>query len=330
MKIIGLEEHFATPEIVKAWLSLDARTQDMAIKASTEGEGGRRLLEIGPERIAAMDDAGIDVQVLSLTTPGVQNLTADVAVDLARASNDLLTEAIGKYPDRFQGFATLPTPAPHVAAKELERGVRELGLQGAMIFGRTGNRNLDHPDFTPVFEAAAALRAPLYLHPQTPQPGVLEAYYLGFNESVDSLFARAGIGWHYETGMQIVRMAVAGVFDRYPDLKIITGHMGEVILFYLDRLDVITGAAKLPRKISDYVKQHVYVTPSGLWSHRYLRWVIEVLGADHVLMATDYPFAETPKNIARTFLQVADLTEEERRKVAYGNWERLTAAVRRG
>jgi predicted TIM-barrel fold metal-dependent hydrolase len=329
MKIIGLEEHFATPEIVRAWQSLDVRIQDMAIKASTEGEGGRRLLELGPERISAMDDAGIDVQVLSLTTPGVQNLPADIAVGLARASNDRIRAAIEEYPDRFQGFATLPTPAPHTAAKELERAVRELGLQGAMIFGRTGNQNLDHPDMSPVLEAADALRAPLYLHPQTPQSGVLEAYYLGFNEGVDSLLARAGIGWHYETGMQIVRMAVAGVFDKYPDLKIITGHMGEVILFYLDRLDLITGAAKLPKKISAYVKQHVYVTPSGLWSQRYLRWVIEVLGADHVLMATDYPFAETPRNIARTFLREADLTDEERKDVAYGNWERLTAAIRR-
>jgi uncharacterized protein len=172
MKIIGLEEHFATPEIVKAWLSLDIRQQDMAIRASTEGEGGRRLLELGPERLSAMDDAGVDVQVLSLTTPGVQNLPADTAVNLACVSNDRLTEAINKYPDRFQGFAALPTPAPHAAAKELERAVRELGLKGAMIFGRTGDRNVDHPDFTPMLEVASALKAPLYLHPQTPPPGV--------------------------------------------------------------------------------------------------------------------------------------------------------------
>lgn len=264
MKIIGLEEHFAIPEVFETWKSLDPRQQDFAIKASTEGEGGRRLLEFGSERIAAMDEAGIDVQVMSLTTPGLQNLAADTAVRLSRLSNDRVAEVIRTRPDRFQGFATLPTPVPKVAAQELERAVRELGLQGAMVFGRTGTLNFDHKDYWPIFEVASALKAPLYIHPQTPQSGILDAHYAGFSEDVDSLFARAGIGWHYEAGIQILRMVLAGVFDRFPDLKIITGHMGEVILFYLDRIDLMTPASKLPRKISEYVKQHVYVTPSGL------------------------------------------------------------------
>jgi|SRR5271170_570794 len=124
MKIIGLEEHFAIPEVVQAWQSLDGRSQDMAIKASTEGEGGRRLLDIGHERLSAMDDMGIDVQVLSLTTPGVQNLPADAAIHLASTSNDRIAAATQKHPDRFQGFATLPTPTPYDAARELERAVR--------------------------------------------------------------------------------------------------------------------------------------------------------------------------------------------------------------
>jgi uncharacterized protein len=142
-------------------------------------------------------DLGFHVQVPSLTTPGVQNLAADASVELARASNDRVAEVVRFRPERFQGFATLPTPVPRIAAQELERAVRTLGLQGAMIFGRTGNRNCDHQDFWPVFEAASALKAPLYMHPQTPQNGVLDAYYTGFGVDVDSLFARAGIGWHY-------------------------------------------------------------------------------------------------------------------------------------
>ena len=149
----------------------------------------------------------------------------------------------------------------------------EVRLQGAMLFGRTGDRNLDHPSFWPIFEAASALRAPLYLHPQTPRSGVVEAYYSGNGDEIDSLFATAGIGCHYETGMQIVRLILAGVFDRFPSLKIITAHWGEVVLFYLDRLDKLSRPANLPRLISEYVREHLYVTPSGMYSQRYLRWL---------------------------------------------------------
>ena len=329
MEIIGLEEHFVVPGVLDAWQALDPRWQDLATKASAEGEGRRRLLEFGPDRLAAMDDAGIDIQVLSLTTPGVQDLAADLSVELARASNDRVAEVVRSRPDRFQGFATLPTPAPHAAAQELERAVRKLGLQGAMVFGRTRDRNFDHRDFWPIFEAAAALKAPLYMHPQTPQNGVVDAYYTGFGEQVDSLFARAGVGWHYETGIQIVRMVLSGVFAHFPDLQIITGHWGEVVLFYLDRIDLLTDASKLPRKVSDYVRQHVYITPSGLFSQRYLRWATEVVGVDRILMSTDYPFAPAPNGAARKFLEQAELSQEDRFKIASGNWNRLCAGIRR-
>ncbi len=175
MKIVALEEHFTTPEVSKAWQDLDPKSAAAGATVPFGGEGGRRLLDFGDDRVAAMDDAGVDVQVLSLTTPGVQNLAPDDAVELARQSNDRVAAAVADRPDRFQGFATLPTPAPAAAAREMERAVRELRLQGAMVFGRTGDRNFDHPEFWPIFEAASALKAPLYLHPQTPQSGVLQA-----------------------------------------------------------------------------------------------------------------------------------------------------------
>ncbi len=117
---------------------------------------------------------------------------------------------------------------------------------------------------------------PLYLHPQSPPPSVINAYYAGFDEELDSFFARAGLGWHYETGIQIVLLILAGAFERFPNLKIITGHWGEVMLFYLDRSDLLSSPAKLPRKVSEYVRQHIYVTASGMFSHRYLQWAIEV------------------------------------------------------
>ena len=329
MKVVGLEEHFVTAEVMQAWQSLDPQSQGAGARVPVEGESGRRLLDFGAGRVADMDEAGVDVQVLSLTTPGVQNLAADVAISLARASNDRVAELVAERPHRFQGFATLPTPAPAAAARELERAARELKLQGAMVFGRTGERNFDHPDFWPIFEAASALRAPLYLHPQIPQSGVVNAYYKGFDELTDFLFASSGIGWHYETGVQILRMALAGVFDRFPDLQIITGHMGEVVLFYLERLDRMSLAAKSPRKMSEYFQQHVHVTPSGLFSQRYLRWAIEVLGVDRILMSTDYPFVMTPPGGVRAFLDQADLGDEDRAKIASGNWDRLCEKITR-
>lgn len=329
MKIIGLEEHFVVQEVLDAWDAVELPWQDLAMKPSAGAEGGRRLLDFGANRLAAMDDVGIDVQVLSLTTPGVQNVSGDTSVELARVSNDRVTEIVRSHPERFQGFATLPTPVPQAAARELERAVQKLGLNGAMVFGRTRERNIDLLEFWPIFEAAAALKAPLYMHPQTPQKSVLDAYYSGFGDEVDSLFARPGIGWHYEAGIQILRMILAGVFDRFPDLKIITGHWGEVMLFYLERIDLLSRAVKLPRKISEYVRQHVYVTPSGLFSQRYLRWAMEVIGAEHILMSTDYPFGMAVKGAARAFLEEAELSDGERSQISCGNWERLCDSIRR-
>ena len=329
MKIVGLEEHFMIAEVAQAWEALDPRWQDSALKPAPGDERVRRLLDFGAERIAAMDEAGIDVQVLSLTTPGVQSLEPQQAMDLARISNDQVAAVMAENPQRFQGFATLPTPAPEAAARELERAVRELGLQGAMVFGRTRDRNFDHPDYWPIFEAASALRVPLYMHPQSPQQGVVDAYYSGLGEAIDPLFARPGIGWHYEAGVQILRMTLAGVFDRFPELQIITGHMGEVILFYLERIDMLNRSTRLPLKVSEYIQRHVHVTPSGLFSQRYLRWAIEVLGVDRILMATDYPFVMAPHGGARAFLEQAQLSDKDRTKIASGNWERLCGRIRR-
>ena len=329
MKIIALEEHYVIPEVLKAWQMLPPEFQDIAQSSASEGDIGRRLHDFDDERHAQMAEAGVDVQVLSLTAPSVQNLDASNAVALQTLANDVLEDAIRRHPHRLQGFATLATPDPKAAAWELERTVKKLGFHGAMLHGRTRDRNLDHPDFLPIFEAANALRAPLYIHPQSPQPVVRDAYYSGFGDEVDSIFARPGIGWHYETGVQIIRLMLAGVFDRFPNLQIIAGHWGEVILFYLDRIDMLGHAAKLPRLPSEYFRDHVLVTPSGIFSQRYLRWAIEVIGIDRILFATDYPYAMTPNGGARRFLEEAKLGDEERTKIASGNWERLCSQIRR-
>jgi len=248
---------------------------------------------------------------------------------LARAANDRMAETVRGRPDRFQGFATLPTTAPADAARELERAVVDLGLNGAMLFGRTGDRNLDHPDFLPIFEIAADLRAPIYLHPQSPLPSIRSAYYGGFDHAVDTAFATGGIGWHYETGVQALRLVLSGVFERLPDLHLILGHWGEVALFYLDRIDIMSTAARLPRKVSEYFATNVSVTPSGIFSQRYLRWAIEILGVDHVMFATDYPFVLPENGAARLFLEAADLSSADRAKIASDNWTRMLAGIRR-
>jgi predicted TIM-barrel fold metal-dependent hydrolase len=303
--------------------------QDLAQPSASEGDGGRCLHDFDDERLAQMAEAGVDVQVLSLTAPGVQNLDASNAVALQTLANDVLADAIRRHPDHLQGFATLATPDPKAAAWELERAVKKLGFHGAMLHGRTRHRNLDHPDFLPIFEAANAMRAPLYIHPQSPQPAVRDAYYSGFGDELDSIFARPGIGWHYETGVQIIRMMLAGVFDRFPNLQIIAGHWGEVILFYLDRVDMLGHAAKLPRLPSEYFRDHVMVTPSGIFSQRYLRWAIEVIGIDRIMFAVDYPYLATPAGAARKFIDDTDLSDDDRAKIASGNWERLCAQIRR-
>ncbi len=330
MKVIGLEEHFVTADVLAAWHALDPHWQDVALQHSDGGEVGARLADLADGRIAAMDETGLDVQVLTLTAPGVQSQEPGEAVALQTVSNDLLAETVRRRPDRFQGLATLATPDAPAAARELERAVTRLGLNGAMLFGRTRDRNLDHADNWPIFEAAAALRAPLYIHPQSPVPAVRDALYSGFGKATDAAFATFGLGWHYETGMQILRMVLAGVFDRFPDLQLITGHWGEAVLFYLDRIDNLTGPAKLARPVSDYFRRHVSVTPSGLWSQRYLRWAMEVLGSERIMFSTDYPYRFTQAGGARRFLQDAHLTDADRAAIAHGNWERMVANVCRG
>lgn len=329
VKLIGLEEHFVTEDLLAAWKALEPRWQDVALMQSDRGDTGRRLTDLGAERLAAMDETGLDVQVLSLTAPGVQSLEAADATALQSASNDSLAETVRSNPKCYQGFATLATPDAKAAARELERAVTRLGLNGAMLFGRTRERNLDHPDNEPIFEAAAALRAPLYIHPQSPVPTVREAMYSGFGETIDNAFATHGLGWHYETGLQILRMVLAGVFDRHPDLQVVTGHWGEVVLFYLDRIDEMQRTAKLERPISEYFRSNVSVTASGVWSQRYLRWAIEVLGVERIMFSTDYPYRFTRENGARRFLEQADLNQSDKAAIAHGNWERLVAGIRR-
>lgn len=321
MNLIAIEEHFLTPDIRAAW-SASAIGQE-GTASFDRGEIEERLDDLGPARIALMDEAGVDVQVLSVTTPALHNLERDESVVLARRTNDLVSATIAAHPARFQGFATLPTASPTDAARELERAVRGLGLAGAMVCGRTREKNIDHPAFRPILGTAAKLGVPLFIHPQIPQRAVRDAYYSGFDDSVDTAFATFALGWHYEAGIQFVRLMLAGIFDEYPDLQIILGHWGEVVLFYLERLHSLSRVAKLRRSITDCIRQNLYVTPSGMWSHSYLQRTLEIVGPERILFSTDYPYQYRPGGAGGSFVRESALTLDQKALFAHGNWERL-------
>jgi len=330
MKIVALEEHFVPRQVSDAWKAT-AAIQDFTVSMNSS-QYARQLEDLEDIRIQAMDDAGIDVQVLSLPSPGVQNFEPADAISVARDFNDILKGAIVNRPDRFDGFATLPAPAPAAAAKELQRAVQELGLKGALLNGRVRERNMDHRDFNQIYEAAEALGAPLYLHPQLPPAGVREAYYTGIGDVADIMLSMGAIGWHYETGIQLLRMVLGGVFDRYPKLQVIVGHWGEVILFYLDRIAQLNHAGlKLQRPIADYFKQNVYYTPSGIFSQHYFSRTIEIVGADRMMFSQDWPYQSSIDKGARAFLeQQSSLSREEKEAIAHRNWDLLVSGIRSG
>jgi 2,3-dihydroxybenzoate decarboxylase len=306
-RIIAVEEHFWTPELIAL-----RRTVDQVNPKSVE-----RLGDLGDLRLREMDAAGIDMQVLSEAEPGAQNLAPDLAVSLARASNDLLAKAVKRHPDRFAGFATLPTPDPAAAAKELERAVRELGFCGAMIHGSTRGHFLDERQFWPILESAQALDVPIYLHPCTPQPSVFETYYKDY-----PVLGRAALGFGVEMAVQAARLVVSGVFDEFPKLQIILGHLGEALPFLLWRAnDTLSRRGKLRRSFREYFVDHFHVTTSGNFSQPALQCAIAELGIARILFAVDWPFQ--PNGEAVAFIQDAALAENDREAVFGDNARKL-------
>jgi hypothetical protein len=230
---------------------------------------------------------------------------------------------VRRHPTRFAAFAALPTCLPDAAATELGRGVRELGCVGTMIMGRTRDEFLSSPAFDPILRTAAALQVPIYLHPGVPPRATSASNYAGFDPVVEARFQTAAWGWHQETAVHFLNLVLSGVFDRYPDLQIILGHWGEMIPFYLDRLDeaLPRRATKLDRTIGEYVRQNVYITPSGMYSHAQLRYCVDTLGTHRILYSVDYPFIGNEG--AAAFLDAADLPEAAKEDIAHGTAEKL-------
>ena len=252
-----------------------------------------RLQNIDSRRIADMDATGISMQILSLTSPGVQVFDAATAVSFARDSNDQLAAAIAKYPTRLAGLAAVAPQNPREAARELERGVRTLGLKGAILNSHTLGEYLDDPKFWDIFAAAEALDVPVYLHPNSPSAGLIQPL---LQRGLDG----ALYGFGVDTGMHLLAIITSGVFDRFPKLKLVVGHLGEALPFWLFRLDYMhraTVASKryafmkpLQRQVSDYLRENVYVTSSGMAWAPAIQFCQQVLGVDRVMYAMDYPY----------------------------------------
>lgn len=322
MKLIGIEEHFLTAEIRDAWHSLQLEALDPSV-AFHSGIIERRLLDLAQERLVLMDETGLDVQVLSLTTPGLHDFGAESVV-IARRANDLLAEAVAGHPTRFQALATLPVTMPEEAAQELDRGVRSLGFKGTMLCGRVGACNLDHPDLMPIFECAHTLKVPILLHPRVPAMPVRETYYSGFEPQVNAALATYGLGWHYDAGIQFVRLVLSGLFDRLPALQVILGHWGELVVFYAERMAAMDGVSGLAHPMSHYLRRNLYLTASGMFLPHYLARACEIVGEDRLLFSTDFPYQYRQGGDARRFLGNCGLTDTALSKLAHGNWVRLT------
>lgn len=322
MKLIGIEEHFLTGQVRQAWdaIGLDALDPSAAFHS---GAIEARLLDLSEGRLALMDETGLDVQVLSLTTPMLHDLGAE-SLDIARRTNDALAGAIAHHPTRFQALATLPVAVPDEAALELERCIKVLGFRGTMLCGRVGARNLDDPALSPIFQSADALGAPILLHPRTPEMAVRAAYYSGFAPEVDAAFATYGLGWHYDAGVQFLRLVLAGVFDRLPGLQVILGHWGELVLFYAERFAAMDRVSGLDHPIATYLRRNLYVTASGMFLPHYLERAAAVVGTERLLFSTDFPYQYRPGEDARRFLDHCGLDGAAKEGFAHGNWARLT------
>ena len=320
---IAVEEAFVTPEIMAEWFKVLAgpdvepgfAKMGETILAQTPANKPMddRLLDIGAARIAHMDAIGIDMQVLSLTSPGVQVFEASLATRLAAESNDMLAAAVRAHPTRFAGLAAIAPQDPAAAAKEIERAAGTLKLNGLIVNSHTKGEYLDAPKFRPILEAAEAHDMPIYLHPREPAASWVAPY-------LDYALWFAGWGFAAETGLHAMRLIMSGLFARHPELRVVLGHMGEGLPFWLQRIDnrylleVKIGACqKLARLPSEYFLDNFVITTSGVTSMPALRLSLDVLGVDRILFAADFPYEDDAEAVR--FMDGASVTEEERRKI---------------
>ncbi len=325
MRVVALEEHFSVPAAVK-------RIDPAVIKA--RGYQPRRvapdrpnplelLPEIGERRFKSMDDAGVTVQVLSNNGPGPDLVPGADGVAMAREINDYLAGVIAQHPQRFAGFAVLPTQSPDACAVELERTVKQLKFVGAMVHGTTEGRFLDHPSYDGLLAAAVELDVPIYIHPHLAPAPVREAYYAGLEQGAGRALEAAGWGWHSETAIHILRMVLAGTLDKHPKLKIIIGHMGEMLPVMLARIDQVFAldTGHLKRPVTRAILDQVWITTSGIFTEPPFLAALQTFGIDRIMFSVDYPYAPNMKG--REFLNRVSLAPADLAKLAHGTADAL-------
>jgi 5-carboxyvanillate decarboxylase len=333
---IATEEAFAPPELMAAWQEMLATGTDLdpgfvslvGFYASHSGERARsvreRLQDLGDRRLADMDAAGIDRQIISLTAPGTQIFDTSQAVAMATLANDHLADACRRHPDRFTGLTAIAPQDPESATKEIERGACDLGFKGVIINSHTHGEYLDDRKFWPIFEAAEALDTPIYLHPTSPPRSMIQPL-------LDAGLDGAIYGFGVETGMHLLRIITSGVFDRFPSLKIVVGHLGEALPFWLYRLDYMhAGSVRaqryeaikpLARKPSEYLKDNVWVTTSGMAWAPAIMFCRDVLGPERVLYSMDYPYQHLIEEVITHDQLPIDVTAKK--ELFQGNAERV-------
>jgi len=321
LRFIGTEETYSTDELI----AQIAFNEDHAEYLKSTG-----LTDLGSGRLDLMNDAGLNIQILSVHTPGVQNIPGQEGIDFAyRLNKTIANGPMVTYPGRFQAFATLPLQDPQASADELERAVREDGFVGAMTNGIIGDKFLDHPDFEPVLARAEALGVPIYLHPAFPREEIFDLYYRidrpEYNEEYqDYIFSGSGYGWHQEVLTQCLRMIMTGTFDRFPNLQIIIGHMGEGLPFYFERILEDLGEAtenSLQKPFGQYFNDNFWITTSAFPRSNLLHLLLEYISVDRVMFATDYPFADMKQQT--DWFRAVDLPREAKEKIAFRNAEKL-------
>jgi predicted TIM-barrel fold metal-dependent hydrolase len=321
LPFIATEETYTTDELIARNAINDQHVEYLR-------ETG--LSELGAGRIGAMDEAGISVQILSAHTPGVQNVSGREGIDFAYRLNKMIADGpMASYPGRFQAYATLPLQDPEASADELERAVREDGFVGAMTNGFIGNRFLDHPDFEPLLARAETLDVPIYLHPGFPPEDVFDIYYKTARPGHDQefqnyIFSGSGYGWHQEVITQCLRLIITGTFDRFPNLQMIIGHMGEGLPFYYERIvedmsEPTEGSLNKP--IGQYFSDNFWYTTSAFPQDELLYLLLKYINADRLMFGTDYPFADMKQQT--DWFRALDLPREVKEKIAFRNAEKL-------
>ena len=325
MRTVALEEHFAIPAVAKR--IPQEVTQRRGYRPRKVAPGAPNPMEllpdIGEARLKSMDTSGITVQVLSLSGPGPDLVPGADGVAMAREINDHLAAAVARHPDRFAGFASLPMQSPDAIAAELERAVKDLGFVGALVNGTTEGRFLDHPSYDGLFAAAVELGVPVYIHPHIPPEPVRQAYYADLPGSTSRVLETSGWGWHSETAVHLLRLVLAGVLDRHRRLKLIIGHMGEMLPMMLDRIDTVFAPEieHLSRPMSRAILDQVWITNSGIFNTPPFLAALMTFGIDRMMFSVDYPYA--PNAAGRRFLDRLALAPADREKFVHGNADKL-------